>query len=66
MQQNQIIITPFDKKEPYTSIMPERSRLFFNKNKDKFKNFKIEQQYVLKLADEKFSEQNDKIQRLYL
>jgi hypothetical protein len=51
MQQNQIVITPFDKKEPYTSIMPERSRLFFNKNKDKFKNFKIEQQYVLKLAE---------------
>lgn len=51
MQQNQIVITPFDKKEPYTSIMPEKSRLFFNMNKDKFKNFKIEQHCVLKLAE---------------
>jgi Cellulase (glycosyl hydrolase family 5) len=50
MQQNQIIITPIDKKEPDNSIMPEKSQLFFDENKDKFANFKIDQQYVLKLT----------------
>jgi len=45
MQQNQIVITPIDKYEPDISILPEKARLFFNENKDKFENFKIDHQF---------------------
>jgi hypothetical protein len=51
MEQNQIVIARIDKKEPDTSTMPKKSRLFFNENKDKFENFKIDGQYLLKVTE---------------
>lgn len=51
MEQNQIVIARIDKKEPDTSTMPKKSRLFFNENKDKFENFKIDGQSLLKVTE---------------